>query len=60
MRLITLLVAFGLTLAAQASENPVAIVIHGGAGTILKKNITPAQREDYHHALQAAVKRGHQ
>jgi beta-aspartyl-peptidase (threonine type) len=60
MRLITLLVALGLTLAAQASDNPVAIVIHGGAGTILKKNITPAQREDYHHALQAAVKRGHQ
>ena len=33
-----------LTLSSQvvaAEDKPVAIVIHGGAGTILKKNFTP-------------------
>lgn len=48
-----------LTPTAQAENAPIALVIHGGAGTILKKDITPAQRQDYHAALRNAVRRGH-
>lgn len=35
-----------------------ALVIHGGAGTILKKNITPAQDSAYREALNQALSIG--
>ncbi|HVT04472.1 MAG TPA: isoaspartyl peptidase/L-asparaginase [Thermoanaerobaculia bacterium] len=35
------------------------IVIHGGAGTILKKNMTPEQDAAYRDALTLALKTGH-
>lgn len=62
MRIAAFLSALGLIFSATsfATEAPVAIVIHGGAGTILKKDITPAQRLAYHAALREAVRRGHQ
>lgn len=50
---------FSMTPIAMADSPPVALVIHGGAGTILKKNITPAQRQEYHRALKEAVRKGH-
>jgi beta-aspartyl-peptidase (threonine type) len=36
-----------------------AIVIHGGAGTILKKNISPQIEAQYKATLKAAVKVGY-
>lgn len=42
-----------------ATEPVTAIVVHGGAGTILKQDITPAQRLAYHDALKQAVRAGH-
>lgn len=44
---------------SYATEPVTAIVIHGGAGTLLKQNITPAQRLAYHDALRQAVRQGH-
>ncbi len=39
--------------------NPVAIVIHGGAGTIIKKNMTPELEKAYKTALKDALVAGY-
>jgi beta-aspartyl-peptidase (threonine type) len=41
----------------QTSE--FAIVIHGGAGTILKENMTPELEKEYNDKLAEAIKTGH-
>jgi beta-aspartyl-peptidase (threonine type) len=52
--------------AAQSNESlkqvksPVAIAIHGGAGTILKKNMTPEQEAAYLTTLSESVKKGYE
>ena len=38
---------------------PVAIVIHGGAGTILRANMTPEREAEYRAALERALQAGH-
>ena len=38
---------------------PVAIVIHGGAGTILKSNMTPERETAYREKLSEALQTGH-
>lgn len=51
-----------LTLSSQivaAEDKPVAIVIHGGAGTILKKNFTPELEKAYKDTLSEAAKAGY-
>jgi len=40
---------------AQMERPEYAIVIHGGAGTILKKNMSPEKEEAYRKALQEAL-----
>ncbi|MDA9289958.1 isoaspartyl peptidase/L-asparaginase, partial [Polaribacter sp.] len=40
-------------------QNDFAIVIHGGAGTILKKNMTKEKEQAYKEKLAAAIKVGH-
>ncbi|MDC8831301.1 isoaspartyl peptidase/L-asparaginase family protein [Alteromonas gilva] len=47
----------GLTLPVIAAD--VAIVIHGGAGTILKKNMTPEREQAYLAKLTEAVTKGY-
>ncbi|MCF6351326.1 MAG: isoaspartyl peptidase/L-asparaginase [Flavobacteriaceae bacterium] len=39
-------------------EQPYAIVIHGGAGTILPENMSATQKEQYHTILEKAIKKG--
>lgn len=39
--------------------NDFAIIIHGGAGTILKKNMTPEREAEYKAKLEEAIKVGH-
>ena len=41
-------------------ENKIAIVIHGGAGTILKENMTPELESAYLQKLEEAVKTGYE
>ncbi|MBD3647003.1 MAG: isoaspartyl peptidase/L-asparaginase [Pseudomonadales bacterium] len=56
-----LLFLAGILPMAQAEENqPVAIVIHGGAGTILKSKMTPETEQAYRRELEAAVRAGHE
>jgi beta-aspartyl-peptidase (threonine type) len=47
------------TAAAELKPGPITIVIHGGAGTILKKNMTPEKETAYHAALEAALDSGY-
>jgi len=42
-----------------APSKKFAIVIHGGAGTILKKNMTPEKEQAYTAALTKAIQVGH-
>ncbi len=45
---------------AEKQVNEFAIVIHGGAGTILKKNMTPEKEAAYKAKLEEAVKKGYE
>ncbi|MEO8216188.1 MAG: isoaspartyl peptidase/L-asparaginase [Acidobacteriota bacterium] len=46
--------------AAQTKpSSPIALVIHGGAGTILKKNVTPEQDAAYRKILEQAIRTGY-
>lgn len=39
--------------------NPIAIAVHGGAGTILPTELTPTREKAYRQALEDALRRGH-
>ena len=39
--------------------NPIAIAIHGGAGTILKNSMTPEKEQTYKSALQLSLDAGY-
>ena len=54
--IVAMLAALG-PMAGQSSE-PV-IAIHGGAGTILRENMTPALEAEYHAALGSALEAGY-
>ena len=41
-----------------ADSYPVTLVIHGGAGTISRKNMTPEREQEYRKALQHALDTG--
>ena len=43
----------------QEQTNEFAIIIHGGAGTILKKNMTPEKEAAYKAKLEEAIKIGY-
>lgn len=61
--LISLLTSSCLALTASVyakAEVPIAIAIHGGAGTILKKNITPEQEAKYLATLKQARDKGYE
>ncbi|GAA3617647.1 isoaspartyl peptidase/L-asparaginase [Flavivirga amylovorans] len=43
----------------QSKKADFAIVIHGGAGSILKKNMSPEKEAAYHKTLEEAIRTGH-
>ncbi len=53
-----LLLILGATL-ANAQQKKYVLVIHGGAGTILKKNMTPEKEKAYVAALTKALTEGY-
>ncbi|MGV3587284.1 MAG: isoaspartyl peptidase/L-asparaginase family protein [Adhaeribacter sp.] len=57
------LVATGQTKPASAkaadSKNKITLVIHGGAGTITKQNMTPEKEKAYNEALNQALQAGY-
>ena len=44
---------------AHAEESPIAIVIHGGAGTIRRENLSAEKEANIRATLEKAVKAGH-
>ncbi|WP_075343369.1 isoaspartyl peptidase/L-asparaginase family protein [Tenacibaculum agarivorans] len=48
-----------VTVTDNVKTNEFAIIIHGGAGTILKKNMTPEKEKAYKDKLEEAIKIGH-
>ncbi len=44
---------------SQEIDSNVVLVIHGGAGTILKKNMTPEKEEAYRAKLEEALRAGY-
>jgi beta-aspartyl-peptidase (threonine type) len=44
----------------ESSDNKIAIVIHGGAGTIVKENITPELERSYFLKLEEAIRVGYE
>lgn len=54
-----LLLSVGLMSSAQAASDKFAIAIHGGAGTISKAKLTPAQEQEYKDKLAQAVNAGY-
>ncbi len=49
-----------LTTYAQTKQDKVVLVIHGGAGTILKKNMTPEKEKAYRDALAESLTKGYE
>lgn len=58
MKTIYLLCLLFLTMAASA-QNKVVLVIHGGAGTISPKNMTPEMEQAYKQKLSEALENGY-
>jgi beta-aspartyl-peptidase (threonine type) len=57
--LITAVTAAGITTASPAAAGDVAIVIHGGAGTITKEEMTPEREALYRSKLKEALETGY-
>jgi beta-aspartyl-peptidase (threonine type) len=59
--LAVLLLHPALSMAADApmKAHPIAIVIHGGAGTISRKDMTPEKDKEYRAALKQALEAGY-
>ena len=63
-KLILLILAFTVLGCFKTSKNKFekqsfGIVIHGGAGTILKKNMTKEKEKEYRQALSKAIRIGY-
>jgi len=56
---IALLAFVPLMLNAQDYKNKITLVIHGGAGTITRKNMTPEKEKAYNEALRQALQAGY-
>lgn len=48
-----------VTHTTDTEKYPITLVIHGGAGTIKKENMTPERERQYHEALQHALDTGY-
>ena len=62
MRILIIFVSLMLIYSCQSNSgnNNIAIVIHGGAGTILKENMTPELESAYLEKLEEAISTGYQ
>ena len=49
-----------LPFSAIAEDHPIRLVIHGGAGTILKQNMTPEKEAEYKAKLEQSLKAGYE
>ncbi len=54
------LLSFLLLSCEQSEKSNFAIAIHGGAGTILRENLTKEMEAEYRNVLETAVRTGHE
>ncbi len=54
------LLSFLLVSCDQSEKSNFAIAIHGGAGTILRENLTAEMEAEYRNVLETAVRTGHE
>ncbi len=54
-----LLLLFATTSLLAQSPTNITLVLHGGAGTITRKNLTPEKEKAYREALELALKTGY-
>lgn len=59
MKILLATALLSLSVAASAADKPIGIVIHGGAGTISRTNMTEQQEQAYHVMLKHAVAQGY-
>ena len=59
MKTLLLAVALGTCSVLAHAKAPIGIIIHGGAGTISRDSMTPAQEQAYHAMLTHAVNQGY-
>jgi len=59
LKLLTLFLFLALSLQVSAQQKKYVMVIHGGAGTILKKNMTPEKEAAYIAVLTQALQAGY-
>ncbi len=59
VRLLLLLFLFAPFAMAQSPNAPLTLVVHGGAGTILRQNLSSAREAAYHAALRTALDSGY-
>lgn len=57
--ILSVVLLLGVTMAEAESKHPVAIVIHGGAGTILKENLSEDVEAAYRQKLEESVRAGY-
>ena len=65
LRIITAILVFLIISCSEKNQEvptkqPIAIVVHGGAGTILKKNISDEKEKRYKSKLEEAIRTGYQ
>ena len=58
-KLLFLLICLPFMLQAQDYKNKITLVVHGGAGTITRKNMTPEKEKAYNAALTQALQAGY-
>jgi len=44
----------------ENQQGGITMVVHGGAGTILKENMTPEREREYRDVIEAALRAGHE
>ena len=54
-----LAIVLGLVMSSAAAPQPIAIVIHGGAGGPKKKTFTAEREKEYHATLAKSLRAGH-
>ena len=59
-KVLSILILFWCTVQLSiAQKNKITLIIHGGAGTILKKHLSSAQEKAYQNKMREALKKGH-
>lgn len=59
LALLTATIVFTVALAGQAPKGKTMFVMHGGAGTITRKSMTPEMEQQYRADLEKALRTGH-